>query len=191
MGHEEVRCLSRGQEFREGGEVNHLRETVDHGQDGGVALGRGKTRNKVQGDVGPWSTGDGEWPEQSRRGSMGRLAPGAHLTSRHELPDIVLQGGPPEAPPNELAGPGGYGMTGELAGVTPHENPAPDGLWDEEAIPGSSSWGRLGALGRPDSQLETPGDNPHYPGGRYDGRWVSDLRGMLTLENTGHPPECS
>ena len=60
------------------------------------------------------------------------LAPGAHLTSRHELPDVVLQGGPPKAPPNELAGPGGSGMTGELAGVTPHENPAPDGLGDEE-----------------------------------------------------------
>ena len=39
VGHEEVRGLSRGREFREGGEVNHLGEPIDHGQDGGVALG--------------------------------------------------------------------------------------------------------------------------------------------------------
>ena len=42
-------------------------------------------------------------------------------------------------------------MTGELAGVAPHEDPAPDGLGDEKAITGSSCWGGLGTLGRPDS----------------------------------------
>ena len=63
MGHEEVRGLSCGREFREGGEVNHLGEPIDHGQDGGVALGRGETRNEIQGHVRPWSTGDGEGPE--------------------------------------------------------------------------------------------------------------------------------
>ena len=52
VGHKEVRSLSRGREFREGGEVNHLGESVDHGQDGGIALGRGKACNEVQGNVG-------------------------------------------------------------------------------------------------------------------------------------------
>ena len=70
MGNEEVRRFSRGWEFREGGEVNHLGEPVDHGQDGGVALGRRKARDEVQGDVRPWSTGDGKGPEQSSRGPM-------------------------------------------------------------------------------------------------------------------------
>ena len=58
-GHQKVRSLSRGREFREGGEVNHLREPVDDGQDGGIALGCGKSSYVVQGDVRPRSTGDG------------------------------------------------------------------------------------------------------------------------------------
>ena len=39
--------------------MNHLREPIDYGLDGGVAMGRGETRDEIQGDVGPWSTGDG------------------------------------------------------------------------------------------------------------------------------------
>ena len=42
-----------------GGKVNHFREPIDHGQDGGVALGRGEACDEIQSDVGPWSTGDG------------------------------------------------------------------------------------------------------------------------------------
>ena len=76
-------------------------------------------------------------------------------------------------------------MAGELAGVTPHENPAPDGFGDEEVVSGSSSRYGLGALSRPNSRLETPSDDPYYPGGRNDGGRVSDLRGMLTLEHLG------
>ena len=88
-------------------------------------------------------------------------------------------------PTNKLAGPGGSGVAGELAGVTPHENPAPDGLGDEEAVPGSSSRYGLGALSRLNSRFETPSDDPYNPGGRNDGGRVSDLRGMLTLEHSG------
>ena len=51
LGDDKVRRLSRGQEFREGGEVNHLGETVDHGQDGVVALGRRETCDEVQGNM--------------------------------------------------------------------------------------------------------------------------------------------
>ena len=47
VGHKEVRGLSRRREFREGGKVNHFRELVDDGQDGGIALGRWKSRYKV------------------------------------------------------------------------------------------------------------------------------------------------
>ena len=106
--------------------MNHLGKPVDHGQDGGVALGCRKARDEIQGNVRPWSTGNGKGSEQSSRGPMGSLASGAHVTSRHELSDVGLQGGPPEAPPNELAGPRSPGMTGELTGVAPHENPTPD-----------------------------------------------------------------
>ena len=126
MENKKVCGFRRGREFGEGGEVNHLREPVDHGQDGGVALGRRQARDEVQGDVGPWSTGDGEWPEQTSRGPMGCLAPSAHLASRHKLTDVGLQGGPPESSPDELTSPRDPGMTSELAGVAPHENPAPD-----------------------------------------------------------------
>ena len=59
MRNQEIRGFSRGREFGKGGKVNHLGEPVDHGQDGGVALGRGEARDEVQGDVGPQSTGDG------------------------------------------------------------------------------------------------------------------------------------
>ena len=159
VGHKKVRSLSRGREFREGGEVNHLREPVDDGQDGGIALGRGKSSHKVQGDVRPRSTGDGEGPEQSRRGSVGRLAPG-----RREVQD-------------ELAGPGHPGMTGQLAGVAPNEDPAADGLGDEETIRRAYGRDRFGTLGR----FEAPGDDTDNPGGRYDGGRVRVLRGMLTL----------
>ena len=116
---------------------------------------------------------------------MGRFAPGTHLTSRHEFPDVVLQAGPPESATNELAGPGSSGVAGKLAGVTPHENPAPDGLGDEEAVRWSTSGYGLGALSRPNSRFEPPSDDPDYPGGRNDGGRVRDLRGMLTLEHSG------
>ena len=51
LGDKKGRRLSRGREFREGGEVNHLGETVDHGQDGVVALGHRETCDEVQGNV--------------------------------------------------------------------------------------------------------------------------------------------
>ena len=51
LGDEEVRSLGRGREFREGSEVNHLGESVDHGQDGGVALGRREAGDEIQGNM--------------------------------------------------------------------------------------------------------------------------------------------
>ena len=108
---------------------------------------------------------------------MGGLAPGAHLARHDKLPDVGLQGGPPEAASEEETGPGYPRMAGKLTGVAPLENPAPDRLRDEEAIPRADSRDGMGALGRPDSRLETPGDYPHYPGGGKDGlgaaaRWI-------------------
>ena len=43
--------FSRGREFRQGDEMDHLRESVDHGQDGVVALGGRETGDKVKGNV--------------------------------------------------------------------------------------------------------------------------------------------
>ena len=90
---------------------------------------------------------------------MGGLAPGADLTCRDKLPDVSLQGGPPEVPPDELAHSGGSRMAGELAGVAPLENPAPDRLGDEKAVTGTPSRVDVAMLGRPDSRLEAPGDD--------------------------------
>ena len=112
---------------------------------------------------------------------MGCLAPSAHLASRHKLTYVGLQGGPPEASSDKLTSPRDPGVTRKLAGVAPHEYPASDRLGNKEAITGSSCRGGLCALGRPNSRLETPGDDPHYPGGRKDGVRVSGLRGHLTL----------
>ena len=112
---------------------------------------------------------------------MGRLAPSTLLASRHKHTYVGLQGGPPEATSDELSRPRDPGVARELAGVAPHEHSTSDRLGDEKAVTGSSCRGRLGVLGRPNSQLKTPGDNPHYPGGRKDGVRVSGLRGHLTL----------
>ena len=111
-------------------------------------------------------------PEQSRRGSVGRLAPGTHLASRHELPDVVLQARPPESVANELAGPG-------------HKDPASDGLGDEETVGWAPGRDGLSALGLPNSRFEPPREDADNPGRRYDGGRVRDLRGMLTLMNPG------
>ena len=62
---------------------------------------------------------------------MGRLAPSAHLASRHKLTYVGLQGGPPESPADELAGSSNPGVTRELAGVAPHEYSTSDRLGDE------------------------------------------------------------
>ena len=51
MGDEQVRRFSRGQELRQGNEVNHLREMVDHGQNGVVALGGREAGDRVKGNV--------------------------------------------------------------------------------------------------------------------------------------------
>ena len=51
MGDEQVHRFSRGREFRQGDEVNHLREPVDHGQNGVVALGGREAGDKVKGNV--------------------------------------------------------------------------------------------------------------------------------------------
>ena len=59
MGNEKVRGFRCGREFREGGEINHLREPVDHGQDGCVALGRRKARDEVMWDYGRPGMGRG------------------------------------------------------------------------------------------------------------------------------------
>ena len=112
---------------------------------------------------------------------MGCLAPSAHLASLHKLTYVGLQGGPPEATTDELAHPRDPGVARELAGVAPHEYSATDRLGDEKAVGGSSSRGRLGALGRPNNRLKTPGDDPHYSGGRDDRVKVRGLRGHLTL----------
>ena len=56
MGGEEVRRFGRRRELGEGYKMDHLREPVDHGQDGVVALGDRETGDKIQGNVRPWST---------------------------------------------------------------------------------------------------------------------------------------
>ena len=63
MGDEEICRFGRGREFREGGEMDHLGESVDYSQDGIFALGGRETGHIVQGNVRPWSTGDGERSE--------------------------------------------------------------------------------------------------------------------------------
>ena len=45
--HQQVRHFSRGREFGQGDEVHHLREPIDHGQDGVVAPGGGKASDEV------------------------------------------------------------------------------------------------------------------------------------------------
>ena len=129
----------------------------------------------------PRSTGDGEGPEQSRRGSVGRLAPGTHLASRHEFSDVVLQVGLPKTATDELAGPGHPGMAGQLAGVAPHKDPAADGLGDEETVRRAPGRDGFGALSHPNSRFEAPSDDANNPSRRYDGGRVRNLRGMLTL----------
>ena len=62
---------------------------------------------------------------------MGRLALRARLASRHKLPHVGLQGGPPESSTDELAGSRNPGMTRELAGVAPYENSTTDPLGNE------------------------------------------------------------
>ena len=54
-----VHRFSRGWELRQGDEVDHLREPIDHGQDGVVALGSRETGDEVKGYIRLWSTGDG------------------------------------------------------------------------------------------------------------------------------------
>ena len=51
LGDEEVHRFGHRREFGEGNEVDHLREPVNHGQDGIVVLRVGETGYKVQGDV--------------------------------------------------------------------------------------------------------------------------------------------
>ena len=51
MGYKQVCRFSRGREFRQGDEMDHLKESVDHGQDGVVALGGRETGDKVKGNV--------------------------------------------------------------------------------------------------------------------------------------------
>ena len=57
--HQEIGRFGCGREFGEGNVVDCFGKTVDQGQDGVVALGLGETGNKVQGNMGPRSTGDG------------------------------------------------------------------------------------------------------------------------------------
>ena len=109
---QQVRRLSRGREFGQGDEVHHLGEPVDQGQDGVVAPGGGKASDKVEGNIRPWSTGDGQGPEEPRWGAMGRLAAGAYVTSRDKLPGVSVQGRPPKTTPDELSRTGGPGVAG-------------------------------------------------------------------------------
>ena len=51
--------------------MDHLREPVEHGQDGVVALGGREAGNKVKGNVRLWSTGDGKRAEESGWETMG------------------------------------------------------------------------------------------------------------------------
>ena len=53
--------------------MDHLGESVDHSQDGAVALGGWEAGDEVKGNIQPWSTRDGKRAEESGRGMMGGL----------------------------------------------------------------------------------------------------------------------
>ena len=74
IGDEQVCRFSRGREFQQGDKVDHLREPVNHGQDGVVALGGRETGDEFKGNVRPWLTGDGQRVEEAGWWTMGGFA---------------------------------------------------------------------------------------------------------------------
>ena len=57
VGHKEFSGLCCTWEFREGHVVDRLGKAVNNGKDSVIAPGHRKTRDEVQGDMGPRSTG--------------------------------------------------------------------------------------------------------------------------------------
>lgn len=65
-----------------------LGEAIHHCKDNQVTMGLQKSSYKVHGDVGPVSTWDGQWVEQTSRGLMRGLIPGAGSVHCHILLNI-------------------------------------------------------------------------------------------------------
>ena len=73
-------------------------------------VGSPVTKSRATSDQGRPGMGKGR--EETRRGTMGRLAAGACVARRNELQSVRVQGGPPKPPSDELGRTGGPGVAG-------------------------------------------------------------------------------
>ena len=146
-----------------------LGKTVHDGKDDSVASRGRKTSDKIHGNVGPWTSRDLEGMQQAGWRAVGVLAACTHVTSGDVGSGVSGEPWPPEPTAEELFGPEGTRMAGELVGVSPGKDPAADHGGDVEAVWWTSIGDWLGTLGLEDLCFDVPGEGPNEAGTRQDG----------------------
>lgn len=119
MEQDQLSSLFSSGELGERYKVDHLAEAVHDGQDDSVAVRGGKTRNKVQGYVGPWAMRNRKRLKQPSRWPAGGFVLIASGTGFDEFLDVLLQGGPPETLEKGMSCPLYPRVAEDLGGVGP------------------------------------------------------------------------
>ena len=144
-----------------------------------------ETSDKIQSNVGPRASRDGEWMEQARWRPGGGLIPSAGGTRSDKRTNVPFQGGPPETETQAGKRTSNARVTKEEGTVSPVENLMAHGRRDEGATHRAGPRIRIAGLGLQDPVLNVPREGTHKTTPGKDGLGCGDKNFVVGGEHPG------